>query len=340
MAQATIDEKVYPPYKVALLVEVAREDGIPAEETLRDSGLDAAVLTQPGARISQRQLLTVCENVLRLSKDPAVALRAGRGIHITAYGMYGYALLSSPSTRDAADFAMRYHKLATPMANMRLRAEHNDAAWIFESAFDLDPLSPLYRFIMEFQFAVFLSVNQDMFGADVKPLSVTAVYPAPVHADIYPKHLLCPVLFAQPANELRFDATLLAGRPNLANPVTAAMVRETCDRMLAEMQTTTGIASKVHGILLQHPGQFPDIEQVADKLYMVSRTLRRKLDAEGTSYKQILSDVRKQLALKYLRETRLGVEDIAISLGFSDASSFRQAFKRWTDKTPSDFRPT
>ena len=334
----TIDDKIYPPYKVAFLVEVLQEEGILPAEALSGSGLDAKTLTLPSTRISMRQLLTVYDNARRLSKDPAIALRAGRRIHITNYGLYGYALVSSPTVRDAQEFAVRYHRLATPTVNLRLVESGDIGAWVFESAFELDHGSDLYRFLMEFQFGIILSVSQDIIGNNAKPIAVHAVYPAPPYADRYQSYLECPAYFSQPTNELRFDVTLLDRRPNLANPITAAMLRETCDRMLSELQSTSGIASKVHGILLQHPGQFPDIEQVADKLHMVSRTLRRKLTAEGTSFSQILDEVRQQIAIKYLRETRLSTEDIAGSLGFSDASSFRQAFKRWTDKNPSDFR--
>ncbi len=336
---SAIDEKVYPPYKIAFLVEVLQEEGVAASETLSNSGLDAQTLGLPNTRTSLRQLLTVYENTRRLSKDPAIALRVGRRIHITHYGMYGYALFSSPTIRDACEFSIRYHKLATPAVNMGLREKSGIATWVFESAFELDPGGDLYRFIMEFQFGIYISLFEELSGTPARPLEVHAIYAAPPYADQYRTYLGCPVYFGQPANELRFNTALLDARPNLANPITAAMLREICDRLLNEMQTTSGIASKVHGMLLKNPGQFPDIETVADELHMVSRTLRRKLEAQGTSYQQILSDVRKQLALRYLRETRLSTEDIAGSLGFSDASSFRHAFKRWTNKNPSDFRP-
>lgn len=340
LSQPSIDDRVYPAYKIALLVEVLREDGVAPTDALRGSALDTEALLQPATRISYRQLLTVFGNALALSPDPAIALRAGRRIHMTNYGLYGYALVSQPTIRDSFEFAVRHHKLATPTVNMRLREDGPVAAWVIESAFELDRASDLYRFIIEFQFAINLSLSKDMIGDQAQPSQVCAVYPAPAYAGRYAEYLDCDDwLFRQPVNEVRFDARLLDARPSLANPITAAMLRETCDRMLGEMQTATGVASKVHGILLQNPGQFPDEEQTAHKLHMVSRTLRRKLAAEGTSYKQILSEVRKQLAIKYLRETRVSVEDVAAALGFSDASSFRQAFKRWTDRTPSDYRP-
>ncbi|EPZ84742.1 DNA-binding helix-turn-helix protein [Burkholderia cenocepacia K56-2Valvano] len=71
---------------------------------------------------------------------------------------------------------------------------------------------------------------------------------------------------------------------------------------------------------------------------MTSRTLRRKLEAEGTSYSELLTSVRKALAIDYLSTTTLSTEDIALTLGFSDAVGFRHAFKRWTGTTPSDVR--
>jgi len=69
-----------------------------------------------------------------------------------------------------------------------------------------------------------------------------------------------------------------------------------------------------------------------------SRTLRRKLEAEGSSYSGLLTDVRHALAVDYLNSTLLGINDIAAALGFSDAASFRHAFKRWTGKTPNEYR--
>jgi AraC-like DNA-binding protein len=335
-----MDERLYPPYKIALLVEILHADGVAPTEALRGSGLEVPALTDPATRISYRQLLTVYNNAIALARDPTIALRAGRRVHMTNYGLYGYALVSHRTIRDSFEFAVRYHKLATPTVTMRMCEEDKIAAWVFESTFELDHASALYRFIIEFQFAINLSLSKDMIGDQAKPMELHAAYPKPPYADLYERYLECGTcFFDRPTNELRFEAALLDAQPSLANPITAAMLRETCDRMLNEMQTATGVANKVHGILLKNPGQFPDEEDIAAQLHMVSRTLRRKLAAEGTSYKQILSDVRKQLAIKYLRETRVSIEDIAVSLGFSDASSFRQAFKRWTYKNPSDFRP-
>ena len=89
---------------------------------------------------------------------------------------------------------------------------------------------------------------------------------------------------------------------------------------------------------MEVPGRFDDMETLARKLNTTSRTLRRRLHLEGTSYQDLLAEVRCNLAKEYLRSTRMTTEDIAETLGFSDAANFRHAFRRWTGKNPSDFR--
>ena len=108
--------------------------------------------------------------------------------------------------------------------------------------------------------------------------------------------------------------------------------------MLDDMETWSGLAKNVRAHLLKTPGYFPDIENTATKFHMSSRTLRRRLKAHGTSYKEILTSVRKHLAIKYLRDTHLSTTEIAERVGFRDTANFRHAFKKWTGKTPSTYR--
>jgi AraC-like DNA-binding protein len=89
---------------------------------------------------------------------------------------------------------------------------------------------------------------------------------------------------------------------------------------------------------LRKLGHDTSLASVSEQLKIPQRTLRRRLHEEGTSFREIGEDLRTQLAVKYLRDTDLSVEDIAFALGFSDAANFRHAFRRWTDKSPSEFR--
>lgn len=333
-----IDSQVDPPHKVAVLVDILGEEGISAESALAGSGIEPAQVGNPATRVSARQTLAVFANAQRLSQDPALALRAGKRIHVTHLGLYGYALLSSATPRDAIDFAIRYRPLASPLIGLDFAEISGHPAWTFSDIRGLGIDSDLFRFVMEFQLGTQLSLHADILGDAVVPSEVRAVYAAPPHAERYQMLLGCPARFKQTRNELRFDAACMTRKLTYANPITAALVRETCDQLLAGLHAKSGLASRVSGLLLENPGQFPDIETVAGALHMTSRTLRRKLQMQGASYQAILTDVRKQLAINYLRQTRMTTEDIAATLGFSDAANFRHAFKKWSGKTPGEYR--
>jgi AraC-like DNA-binding protein len=161
-------------------------------------------------------------------------------------------------------------------------------------------------------------------------------YASPPHAEMYDRIFECPILFRQSGcsyEHARDDRAV-----KLADPRTHAMAREMCEQLLDEINRTGGIAADIRRILIEQPGRYPSIEMIAEKLEMYPRALRRKLEAEGTSYRDLLAEVRMRLAIEYLRKTQMTNEEIAGRLGYSDAANFRHAFIRWTGKSPSDFR--
>lgn len=339
-APPSFDERVYPAHKVAALVSALAENGIAATEALSGSGIAESRLSVPATRISYRQMLTVFRNALRLSSDPALAFRAGQRMRVTAYGMYGYALLSSPSHAASIDFAVKHHRVMGPVAELSFFQEEDIAVFSYAPILSLDPTEELYRFAMEFQFSSHLTLNADLYGASFKFSEVRAAYAIPAHARLYKKIFKCPAHFNQARNELRLDASWMTEPMAYSDPITNAMARETCEQSLVEVGRAGGVASDIHRILIEHPGRFPDVDAMAAELSMNTRTLRRKLDAEQTSYRKILAEVRMRLAIEYLRKTSMTNEEIASRLGYSDAANFRHAFTRWTYKNPSDFRVT
>jgi AraC-like DNA-binding protein len=311
---------------------------VSADDLLAGSGIAPGALDDPASRVSVQQMLEVYANALRLSPDPGVALRAGARVRITHFGMYGYALLASPTPRQAIEFAIKYRALASPLVGLSFALDGAEAVWSLDDVLALGTDSALFRFLVELQLGTLLSLHRDLLGAALVPSRIRLSCAAPPHAALYGELLGGPVAFDAGANELRFDVRWLDHPLAFANPITAATVRQTCDQLLAEMHSAAGLAGRLASLLLQSPGHFPDIEAASAQLEMTSRTLRRRLQAEGTSYQQLLDTVRRQLALDYLQRTGMSVEDIASSLGFSDAANFRHAFKRWTGRTAGSYR--
>jgi AraC-like DNA-binding protein len=338
---AAAGKKRYAPSKLAVLMDVAKELGLPAAAVLAGTGLDAAALQDPFTLTSPSQFLHAASNVVRMPRGHEAGIRIGARLHATCYGMYGYALLCSESMRHVFDFGVRFHQLANGMLQVKWFEQEGLATWLLPS-YDAILLrgvdETLYRFLVDLQFGVHVTLFKDAMGTWCVPAHACFACEEPVHAALLAELLECPLSFGQPENTLSYPAAWLSRAPQLANPITAAHVSSQCVRLLEEFKWDAGLTRRVYQELTRTPGQFPDIEVVAETLGMTSRTLRRKLVSEGTSFTDLLANIRKALAIDYLSTTRLTIDDIAAAIGFSDAVSFRHAFKRWTGKSPGAYR--
>lgn len=334
-------DKRFSPAKLAVLVDVARELGLDSSAVLAGTGLSPEAVADPFTLTSPLQFLSAARNALERYDGSDLGVRVGRRLHASSYGMYGYAMLCSESLARAFDSAVKYHRLANGMLTIRWIEQGDTASWLFPDPHEAalaGPDLPLYRFLIDMQFALHVTVIKDVMGAWCVPARAQFAQPRPAHAALLAEALECPIAFDQPHHVLSYPAAWLARAPQLANPITAAQVSSHCAHLLDELRSQADVTRRVYQELTRTPGQFPDIVAIAGTLCMTSRTLRRKLDAEGTSYSELLTSVRKALAIDYLSTTTLSTEDIALTLGFSDAVGFRHAFKRWTGTTPTEVR--
>lgn len=333
-----LNERIYAPYKIEMLVEALAEQGISAEQCLEGSGLEPKDIHNPDTQTSVRQYLSVCRNAVHLSTDPAIAFKVGMRMHLSAYGMYGYALMCSVTIRDFFDLGVKYHKLATPTLSIQWREDNDNAVWYFPDAFISAPSKELKQFLLEQQFAQHVTHLKDVAGADCVPLRADFAFAAPKHMDSFERYLGCPCNFDQDEFALYYPASILDQKPQLAHRLTSTLLQETCDRLIGQAKTSVGTAGEVYQILMRTPGHFPAMEAVASALNITPRTLRRHLEGEGVAFGEILDDVKCALATEYLRTTKMTTDDIAALLGFTETANFRRAFKRWTGKAPGELR--
>ncbi|AIO72909.1 helix-turn-helix domain protein [Burkholderia multivorans] len=338
---AMLSEKRFSPSKLAVLIEVASELGIDTHAVLAGTGLDLEAIANPFTLTSPQQFLAAARNALRLYAHSDLGVRVGRRLHATSYGMFGYAMLCSESMAHGFDSAVKFHRLANGMLDIRWATQGDAACWLFS---DRDAMllpgmdTAVYHFLIDMQFALHVTITKDAMGSWCVPARAQFARPRPAHAALLSEVLECPLAFDQPHNVLSYPAAWLSRAPQLANTITAAQVSSHCASLLEEFRSQSDITRRVYQELTRTPGRFPDIDIIAEGLCMTARTLRRKLEAAGTSYSEMLTSVRRALAIDYLGTTTLTIEDIALALGFSDSVSFRHAFKRWTGKTPREVR--
>jgi AraC-like DNA-binding protein len=329
---------MFAPYKLFALIEVAKDFGVSASHILRGTGIDLKMLEDSKTRTSVDQYVMACSNAIQLCDDPSLPFRVGKNIHLSAYGLYGFALLCSPTVRDGFNLAVRYHGLATPIFSIDWRAADDHFIWFFPNEFRVRYAARVKQFLLAQQLAQHMTHIQDIARSDRKPLLVKIAHAAPKSANVYQELLGCPVQFSAEATEIHYDQSLLDDRPPLTNQVTLAMLRESCENLIGRMgdgSSTTGLVTQ---LIMERPGQFPTMEAVAGHMNLTPRTLRRRLADEGTTFSEVFDHVRRDLAEKYLSAGDFTVEDIAELLGFTDASNFRNSFKRWTGKVPSEFK--
>src|SRR6202012_4249414 len=193
------NEKRYAPYKVGALVEVLGEQGIAPEASLSGTGLSAESLANPETLTSVRQYITVCHNALRLSKTPETPFLTGSRIPLSAYGMYGFALVCSPTIREYFQVAVKYHRLATPLLSMSWHEEGEYASWTFPMNAAVKPPASLHRFLMEQQLTQLAThLKAVVETGPYLPVRAALSYSAPEHTHLYERYLGCPVRFGQP----------------------------------------------------------------------------------------------------------------------------------------------
>jgi AraC-like DNA-binding protein len=332
------DERVYESTKLAALFDVLVELGCPADEILRNVNLTVDEVHSPKSRISLAELMMACKNAIRLSSDPHLPYRIGTSIHISTYGMYGFAILCCPDFRKAMAFAELYHALAAPLATIEFTEKDGFASWVIEPNARAVTDPRVYRFITEMQIGIHISLMRDIMGAAFTPDQICLAYPKAPDFALPADQIGGRLSFASGTNQIIFRSAWLNQTANLGNKTTYPAVVAMCDDLLDDLKSRIGIAGEIRALLLRDITNPPTLAAIAKYLDVSDRSLRRQLREQGISFRGLLDELRMQIAMKYLRTTRLANEDIALALGFSDATNFRRAFRRWTNKSPSEIR--
>jgi AraC-like DNA-binding protein len=142
--------------------------------------------------------------------------------------------------------------------------------------------------------------------------------------------------FDCPATEIRFAADLLLAPVATADPNLSAVLDRHVHDLLIRLPTSVRFSDRVRRTLLEAFGEGPPtLPRLAKRLGVSERTLQRRLNQEGTSLQKLLEDVRHELSLEYLRDSKLSVADVGLRLGYSSLAAFSRAFRRWTGASPA-----
>src|SRR6185295_9927965 len=162
--------------------------------------------------------------------------------------------------------------------------------------------------------------------------------PAPPDEAPFRRYFRVPVVFGAPADVLVFEKSSFEARLGGGNAELARLNDQVIVSHLAKLGFDR-FAQKLQLLLVEDlPRGEPNESDVASRMGTSVRNLQRRLADEGTSYKEVLDDTRRQLARSYLAEARYSISEVSYLLGFGAASSFTRAFRRWEGISPSEFQ--
>lgn len=314
----------------ALLCALAAEHGLPPGRALAGTGMDEAALSDPTAEITAAQEVRLIAT-LAAELPESIGLAAGARYRLSTYGIWGFALLSSRTVRESNEVAMRFLDLTYALTRISAQEGDAEAALFFD---DLDLPEPVRRFVLLRDSAAALQLWRERLGEEVVPLRVALRVPAPADPGPYEAAFGVRPVFAAPRSVVAFDAALLDAPLPQAAPLTAALCEAQCRDLLDRRQARRGTGGRVRDLLLRDPRRMPGQEQVAAELHLSVRTLRRHLDEEGTSFRAVVEQTREYLAEELLVTAGLSIEQVAERIGYSEASSFVHAFRRWKGTSP------
>ncbi|WP_196054765.1 AraC family transcriptional regulator [Nocardia aurantiaca] len=321
---------------VHVVTRLAEERGMPAGECLAGSGLPVGAAREQYSEVTARQELTVIRNLLaRFGDQAGLGLEAGVRHHFSLHGPWGVALLASRTLRDAVQVALRYVELAFAFGELSFEETQGEGRLRFD---DREVPEDVRAFLTERVMAGVQIIGRELYSVGVPVLRVDFRHGAPVDIARYRTVFGVEPTFDAPGNELVFDASHLDAVLPQANEWARSTCEQMCRDLLARRRTRSGVAGSVRDLLVRNPGVLPDQSAIAAELYVSPRTLSRRLNEEGTSFRALLDEVRQALSEELLDRTDMTTEQVAARLGYAEAASFIRAFRRWQGCPPQEYR--
>lgn len=306
---------------------------------------------------------TVIENALKISKDelandnviisaqnvfsmlrkgfehigPDMIIKIGAMAPIEIMGVLGQIMKNCQTLGEAVIQFIRFQNLFFGISQFKIMAKGNCFALVHKIDYPFSEDDK--QLLNELNLSACVSIGRMLLLTEFVPKEVWFSHKKTDYADIYKQHFRCPVKFNQEENAIIIDKrvteTIIPG----SYPYMKNILVEYAEGLSAKLETGKLFQDDVKRIIVDLlPKGCVDIESVSEKLNMSRWTLTRNLKKEGSTFKFLLTDFRKELSITYLRNKKLSVIEIAFLLGYSEASAFQRAFKSWTGKNPYQYR--
>ncbi|NWG23051.1 MAG: AraC family transcriptional regulator ligand-binding domain-containing protein [Pseudorhodoplanes sp.] len=272
-----------------------------------------------------------------LAGDDCFGCHLGQHTDTRELGIIHYIFAASATALDAVKNLIRYSQLVNSMTSLSL--DETDRQVTIEVRFRLG-LEGFQRHIAEWGPTTIVAALRHLTGTHLVPRAVNFVHQRTSGIKTFEAFFGCPVRFGANRQGITFARAALLAPIRTADRYLLDILTSVCEEALRKRKVaSTPTRARVEAALLEHlPHGKACLGVAAKSLHMSPRSLARRLAEEGTTYAETLEHLRRDLAMHYLEDSRVGVSQIAWLLGYSEVTSFNHAFRRWTSRSPKEVR--
>ena len=322
---------------VLLVAKALDSYGCDSEELFAQAGLDHSRLRDPLARFSAAAVLKLWPIAVEATQDPDFGLTVASFWHPTTLHALGYSWLASNNLEEAFDCTVRYTRIVNTAAQGAISTESSADSYrvlINPRNFNPNPEPASVDAVV----TMLLIMCRAAYGSNFKLQRATFQHAAPPSLERFDELFQAPVLFAQAENTLCIDPEIVRESLATANPELVRINDRIVTDYLAHLDHSN-LGMRVKSKLIEHlPGGHISEAEIASSVNLSQRSLQRKLKQQGVSFSQLVESTRRELGLQYVRDPQYSFNEVAFLLGFTEPANFSRAFKRWYDKSPSQFR--
>ncbi|MFK7948266.1 MAG: AraC family transcriptional regulator ligand-binding domain-containing protein [Saprospiraceae bacterium] len=327
---------------IANIIQFAKQQGANQKDLLQLTGLTMNELNDETLRLEVSTYNAVLENALKQTKDKFFGLHIGEYLSLSAAGLIVQIAQSSETVRQAVDFMIQFSNLGCQALPFSLH-EHDDEIELRITPSDLWQTQSPESVQHTVDGIVVFTIKELHTLTHQKhyPTKLLFHYKQPNQIEEYQRIFKCAVDFNYQYTSLFFSNRLFQEKIITSDYNLLKILVQHAEFKLATMEQQSGFSTIVKQTILNLvKPEFPTIEQVAANLNLSVRTLQRRLKSEQKTYKSVLDNLKQQFAMDYIKNPQLTVSEIAYLLDYSEVSAFSRSFKRWTGKTPNQFRNT
>jgi AraC-like DNA-binding protein len=317
------------------IADMLAAEGLNVGALFAATGIDAAALEAPGARLRTERISHLWELAVQQSGNAALGLAQHHVARPASFDVVGYTMMSCADLHGAFERLIRYMLILSDALTMTMNEERDGYRMAFV-LFGGD--RPIPRQRIEFIFATVMSFCRWISRREIYPRAVEFAYPTPAEPLRYRDVFRCPVSFDAPRHSILFARADMTAPLPTSNPQLAELHERFAGEYLRQFDHADTSYRVREAIVRRLPDGEPRRDQVAGELCMSERTLQRRLETEATTFLQLLDDTRRELAEQYLGRLNLSLAQAAYLLGFADQRSFFRACKRWFKLSPGQYR--